>query len=91
MSNVRTAYLIGESARLYEEQLRGVVHCVLCDTLATAVEKANTDAAKSDAKAPVVLLSPASASFDQYRDFIERGEAFRTLVANLPQENGAAA
>jgi UDP-N-acetylmuramoylalanine--D-glutamate ligase len=33
----------------------------------------------------VVLLSPACASYDQFKDFEQRGDAFRSLVAKLPQ------
>ena len=39
--------------------------------------------ARSGAAAPVVLLSPACASFDQFRDFEQRGDVFRALVAKL--------
>jgi UDP-N-acetylmuramoylalanine--D-glutamate ligase len=42
------------------------------------------DAAASTASEPVVLLSPACASFDQYRNFEVRGTAFRDLVRGLP-------
>jgi UDP-N-acetylmuramoylalanine--D-glutamate ligase len=38
----------------------------------------------------VVLLSPASASYDQFKDFEQRGDIFRALVAKLPQEVRAA-
>ena len=44
---------------------------------------AAADAARTEASAPVVLLSPACASFDQFRDFEQRGDAFRALVAKL--------
>jgi len=40
-----------------------------------------------DAAAPVVLLSPACASYDQFKDFEQRGDAFRSLVAKLPRES----
>jgi UDP-N-acetylmuramoylalanine--D-glutamate ligase len=45
---------------------------------------ASADAAASGAPEPVVLLSPACASFDHYRNFEVRGEAFRALVTALP-------
>jgi UDP-N-acetylmuramoylalanine--D-glutamate ligase len=50
-----------------------------CDGLAGAVREAAADARAGD----VVLLSPACASFDAYRDFEQRGEHFRSLVAEL--------
>jgi len=53
-------------------------------TLDVAVVAAARDAAGSDAAAPVVLLSPACASYDQFKDFEQRGEAFRAAVTRLP-------
>jgi UDP-N-acetylmuramoylalanine--D-glutamate ligase len=55
---------------------------VLCEGMAEAVERA--DALSGNARA--VLLSPACASFDQYRDFEARGDHFRQLVAALPED-----
>jgi UDP-N-acetylmuramoylalanine--D-glutamate ligase len=49
-----------------------------------ATAAAARDAASSAEPEPVVLLSPACASFDQYRNFEVRGDAFRSLVAALP-------
>ncbi len=51
--------------------------------LAAAVAAAARDAAASDAKEPVVLLSPACASFDQYPNFEVRGKAFTDVVLAL--------
>jgi len=53
-------------------------------TLDRAVEAAARDAEASALKEPVVLLSPACASFDQYRNFEVRGDRFRELVLALP-------
>ena len=53
-------------------------------TLDVAVASAARDAEASGLADPVVLLSPACASFDQYRNFEIRGAAFRDLVTALP-------
>jgi UDP-N-acetylmuramoylalanine--D-glutamate ligase len=57
---------------------------VVAGTLSRAVELAARDASASDASEPVVLLSPACASFDQYPNFEVRGDRFRELVLDLP-------
>jgi UDP-N-acetylmuramoylalanine--D-glutamate ligase len=56
----------------------------IAGTLDKAVAAAARDAEASAAAEPVVLLSPACASFDQYRNFEIRGTAFRDLVQALP-------
>ncbi len=88
---VRKAYLIGEAAEPFTEQLKGGPRTKKCVTLKKAVAAAYKDAAASDAPAPVVLLSPACASYDQFKNFEDRGDQFRTLVGDLQAENGAAA
>ena len=55
----------------------------IAGTLDAAVERAARDAAADEASEPVVLLSPACASFDQFKNFEVRGEAFRDAVAAL--------
>lgn len=91
LAGVRSVYLIGEAATEFEEQLRGAAHCVICGDLETATQRAAADAAASDAAQPVVLLSPACASYDQFANFAARGDAFKNIVGELPAENGAAA
>jgi UDP-N-acetylmuramoylalanine--D-glutamate ligase len=81
---IRKAYLIGEAADGFSRQLEGRVPHALSGTLDRAVEHAARDAAASGVQEPVVLLSPACASFDQYRNFEVRGDAFRELVLALP-------
>ena len=80
MQSVRAAYLIGEATDELEAALGPAgVTLVRCGDLATAVERAAADARAGE----IVLLSPACASFDQFRDFEERGEGFRRLVQKL--------
>jgi UDP-N-acetylmuramoylalanine--D-glutamate ligase len=83
-TRMRKAYLIGEAAAEFAHQLDGKVPYVIAGTLDRAVELAARDAQASDAQEPVVLLSPACASFDQYRNFELRGDAFRGLVKAIP-------
>jgi UDP-N-acetylmuramoylalanine--D-glutamate ligase len=81
---VAEAYLIGEATEEFAATLDGKVAFKRCGTLDAAVAAAVRDAAASGAREPVVLLSPACASYDQYRNFEVRGDAFRALVAALP-------
>ena len=70
------AYLIGEAADRLEADLAGTVPLRRSGDLATAVRDASAAARPGD----VVLLSPACASFDQFRDYEERGDVFRSLI-----------
>jgi UDP-N-acetylmuramoylalanine--D-glutamate ligase len=81
---IRRAYLIGEAAREFAATLQGRVPYEISDTLDVAIPNAARDAAASGLADPVVLLSPACASFDQYRNFEIRGDRFRELVLALP-------
>src|SRR5215813_5311562 len=81
---MRKAYLIGEAATDFAAELEGRVPHTVAGTLERAVELAAADAEASDVAEPVVLLSPACASFDQYRNFEVRGDKFRELVRALP-------
>ena len=81
--NIARAYLIGEAADAFAAQLGSEVDHVRCGTLDRAIEAAAQDASRSGGKEPVVLLSPACASYDQFANFEARGEAFRTIVMGL--------
>jgi UDP-N-acetylmuramoylalanine--D-glutamate ligase len=75
--NIRAVYVTGETA---DELAQAIPDTIRAGDLPTAVERAAAAAQPGD----VVLLSPACASYDQFRDFEERGEEFKRLVANLP-------
>jgi UDP-N-acetylmuramoylalanine--D-glutamate ligase len=81
---IRKAYLIGEAAKEFAATLDGKVPYEMSGVMAAAIEAAARDAGTCGAAEPVVLLSPACASFDQYRNFEARGTAFRDLVLALP-------
>jgi UDP-N-acetylmuramoylalanine--D-glutamate ligase len=81
---IRKAYLIGEAAEDFAKTLGNDVPHEIDGTLDKAVAAATRDAEASPSREPVVLLSPACASFDQYRNFEVRGDAFRELVRALP-------
>src|SRR5579862_4336316 len=81
---IRKAYLIGEAAPEFAATLGARTPHEISQTLDVAVEHAARDALASGLKEAVVLLSPACASFDQYRNFEIRGTKFRDLVQALP-------
>jgi UDP-N-acetylmuramoylalanine--D-glutamate ligase len=90
---IEKAYLIGAAADEFAKTLDGRVRFARCGTLDKAVAQAAEDAQASQAPEPVVLLSPACASYDQYPNFEIRGDHFRDLVRALPgirmnRENG---
>ncbi len=80
---MRKAYLIGDAAESFGKTLAGKVAAVQSGTLERALNAAFDDARASNAEEPVVLLSPACASFDQFRDFEHRGDVFRQQVQAL--------
>ena len=82
---IRKAYLIGEAAAGFAQTLDGKVAYENAGALERAVQAAARDAEASALGEPVVLLSPACASFDQYRNFEVRGDHFRDLVLALPR------
>ncbi|MGQ0445394.1 MAG: UDP-N-acetylmuramoyl-L-alanine--D-glutamate ligase [Beijerinckiaceae bacterium] len=84
------AYLIGEASENFAQTIGNSFPYESCGTLEGAVPAAARDALASELAEPVVLLSPACASFDQFPDFEKRGDRFRALVeALLTRKNRA--
>ncbi|MFZ1743234.1 MAG: UDP-N-acetylmuramoyl-L-alanine--D-glutamate ligase [Pontixanthobacter sp.] len=79
LANIKTAYTIGEAGPRFAELLEGSVPVKSCELLFAAVTRAVEGADPGD----VILLSPACASFDQFRDYEKRGELFRQIVSSL--------
>jgi UDP-N-acetylmuramoylalanine--D-glutamate ligase len=76
---VKGAFLIGKDAELIAEILNEQVHCTISGSLKAAVQSAAAQALSGD----MVLLSPACASFDQFRDYVQRAEVFVSEVEEL--------
>ena len=76
---IKGAFLIGKDANLIADALGHEVSCTISETLANAVHQAAHQAQSGD----IVLLSPACASFDQFKDYIARADAFVSEVAEL--------
>ena len=78
-SHVKRAYLIGEAMEPFGAEIGDAIAVERSGDMATAVEQAAAAVRPGD----VVLLSPACASFDQFKDYEARGDAFRTAVEAL--------
>ena len=81
---IRHAFLIGEAAARFARTLDGKVAYDMSGTLDAALAAARHAALNDRRRGAVILLSPACASFDQFRDFEDRGDHFRRMVEALP-------
>ena len=79
IGNVAAAYTIGEAGPMFAEALEGQVQVERCELISEAVRRAADAALPGD----VVLLSPACASYDQFRDYEKRGTHFRQMVGAI--------
>jgi UDP-N-acetylmuramoylalanine--D-glutamate ligase len=80
---IRHAFLIGEATDLFAGQLEGKVPYSRCGDLESALDAAHVRAQR-DGGPGVVLLSPACASWDQWKSYEHRGDAFRVMARALP-------
>ncbi|OJX09581.1 MAG: hypothetical protein BGO77_04190 [Caedibacter sp. 37-49] len=85
-SRIKKAFLVGEAEERFSKILEGKVSYLQCHELSRAVQEAYYEAISYAERPAYVLLSPACASWDQFKDFEHRGEVFKELVSKLPQE-----
>jgi UDP-N-acetylmuramoylalanine--D-glutamate ligase len=83
LPRIAKAYLIGEATEEFATTLGDAVTFERCGTLDVAVSNAARDALASGSDHAVVLLSPACASYDQFKNFEVRGDAFKRLVSEI--------
>ena len=86
-AKVRKVYTIGESATIYANLLKAHLPVEELSTLEQAVPYAMADALQSGHKA-TVLLAPACASWDQFKNFEHRGQVFKSLVLDWVKNDG---
>lgn len=84
-SRMKHAYLIGDAMEAFAPTLSGKVPVTKAGTLEAAMRAAAKEAAGASGD-PVVLLSPACASFDQFRDYEHRGDEFKRIFALIADE-----
>ena len=83
--NINEIFLIGESANIINDQLSKFIPCEICKTLDVAINKIYLKK-KIKSKYYTILFSPACSSYDQYSDFEERGNHFKSLINSLYHE-----
>lgn len=88
LGSVRRAFLIGEAAETVASWLDGKVKADICGDLEAATQAAIAAAHEERLEGATVLLSPACASFDQFRSFEHRGDVFRAIVQYLTKGQG---
>jgi UDP-N-acetylmuramoylalanine--D-glutamate ligase len=85
--NIAAAYTIGEAGPMFADLLRPHMPVTRSEMMCDAIQQAMAAARPGD----VILLSPACASFDQFRDYEARGDSFRQIVQALTTDQGSPA
>jgi len=78
--NIIKTYIVGRHMKNFEKYLKGRVDIQLCTSIKNAIISIFKDTIKIKDKKITILLSPASASYDQFKNFVERGNYFKHLV-----------
>ncbi|CAK6515722.1 UDP-N-acetylmuramoyl-L-alanine--D-glutamate ligase [Rickettsia helvetica] len=90
-SKIKKAYFYGQAKEMFADTVKNIVDFVICDDLEQAFDLAYKDAVGDNAEVKNILLAPSCSSYDQFKNFEERGELFIKLCAALnviPAEAG---
>ena len=85
--NIVKAYIIGKHMKNFKRYLKGKINLRLCGTLKNAVIQVFKDSRNITDKKITILLSPASASYDQFKNFENRGNFFKNLIIKKFKKN----
>ena len=85
--NIIKAYIIGNYSKYFKKYFTNKIKFELSKNMKNAVSTLFKDIKKAKQKNMTILLSPASASYDQYKNFEERGNEFKKLIMKYAKKN----